>query len=392
MQVTIACDVLGEANNGTILATYNFITRLKQEGIKVNVLCSDRTREGEEGFYILKNYDFGNFINNYIGKNGISIAKPDPEIVDAACRGSDLIHIMLPFGVGKAAAVYGHEHGICVSAGFHCQAENITSHFFLKNNAFANAQTYYALWRRVYQYCDSIHYPTQFIKDYCARYNYDRGANNYVISNGVNTKLFYPREVEKKPYLQGKFVIIMSGRLSKEKGQIKLLKAVRKCKHEKDIQILLCGDGPRHRKLLKWGYEHLSNCPIIKIYPHEKLADTLCQGDLYVHSSEVEIEAISCLEAIACGLVPLIANSPKSATSKFALHPNNSYDFRNLKDLSNKIDYWFEHEAERKEVRSAYIEYTKQFDFSRCMDRMVEMVNETVKRGKIAKPWIKIKK
>lgn len=391
MQVTIACDVLGDANNGTSLAAYNLISKLKSAGITVKVLCCDQYKEGEPGFYVLKTFNFGPF-NNYVKKNGVALGKVDEKTVDDACRGSDLIHAMMPFGIGKAAAIYAHKHHIPLSAGFHCQAENITSHIFMRKFKLANNIAYNVMWKRLYQYCDAIHYPTRFIKEYCGMHGYDKGAVNYVISNGVNTKIFHPYEVVKKPYLKNKFTIIMCGRLSKEKEQIKLLKAVKHSKHERDIQILLCGDGPRRTKLLKWGYLHLTNCPIIRIFKHEELYQGLCQGDLYVHTSSVEIEAISCLEAMACGLVPIIANSPKSATKKFALSEKNSYNFRSVKDLSNKIDYWIEHVEERREARVAYIEYTKQFDFERSMEHMLRMVQETVSRPIIDKPWIKEKK
>ena len=89
---------------------------------------------------------------------------------------------------------------------------------------------------------------------------------------------------------------------------------------EKDIQIMLTGDGPRRKYLEKLAKKlKFTNPPIQKLYKHENLNEALWCGDLYVHTSIVEIEAISCLEAIACGMVPVIADSKKSATKKFAL-------------------------------------------------------------------------
>ena len=41
MNITVVCDVLGEANNGTTLAALNLINSLKQKGHKVNVICPD---------------------------------------------------------------------------------------------------------------------------------------------------------------------------------------------------------------------------------------------------------------------------------------------------------------------------------------------------------------
>ena len=169
----------------------------------------------------------------------------------------------------------------------------------------------------------------------------------------------------------------MSGRLSKEKNQQELLYAVKKSKHEKDIQIMLTGDGPRRKYLTKLSKKlKFTNEPIQKLYKHEELNQALWCGDLYVHTSIVEIEAISCLEAIACGMVPVIADSKKSATRKFALDERCLYKSRNIKDLTDHIDYWFEHQEEKRALQEKYSDFIKQFDFEKCMNRMEEMLIE----------------
>ena len=62
----------------------------------------------------------------------------------------------------------------------------------------------------------------------------------------------------------------MSGRLSKEKNQQELLYAVKNSKYEKDIQIMLTGDGPRRNYLLKLIKKlKFTNEPIQKRYKHE---------------------------------------------------------------------------------------------------------------------------
>ena len=199
----------------------------------------------------------------------------------------------------------------------------------------------------------------------------------YVISNGVNFKYFYPKQVERPDNLKNKFIIIMSGRLSKEKNQQELLYAVKRSKHEKDIQIMLTGDGPRKKYLLNLCEKlNFTNKPIQRLYKHENLNEALWCGDLYVHTSIVEIEAISCLEAIACGMVPVIADSKKSATKKFALDERCLYKSRDINDLTAHIDYWFEHPEEKEVLRAKYIEFIKQFDFEKCMDRMEQMLVE----------------
>ena len=43
MNVTIVCDVLGEPNNGTTIATLNLIRHLTEKGHNVNVVSTDET-------------------------------------------------------------------------------------------------------------------------------------------------------------------------------------------------------------------------------------------------------------------------------------------------------------------------------------------------------------
>lgn len=375
MKIAIVTDVLGEANNGTTLAALNLINHLKSKGHEVKVVCPDKLRSGEEGYFILPQYNLGIF-NKYVKKNGVIIAKGDMDVIHKACHDVDIVHSILPFSVGRAVVKYCKEHHIPITSGFHAQAENATAHVFAMNFNLANKLTYRNLWKHYYQYVDAIHFPTQFICDLVKKYGIHTD-NPYVISNGVQTNLFYPTNKNIKPILlKDKFVIIMSGRFSKEKNQITLLKAIKKSRHEKNIQLILTGDGPRKKQLLKWGSKHLTNPPILQRFKHEELADVLRMGDLYVHTSIVEIEAISCLEALACGLVPVISNSPRSATSKFALYEQSSFDYRSTCSLTERIDYWIEHPKEKEEASKKYSEFAKEFDFEICMNKMENMLKE----------------
>lgn len=73
------------------------------------------------------------------------------------------------------------------------------------------------------------------------------------------------------------------------------------------------------RKKLRRLGEKLPHKPVLKFYQKSELIGLMNRCDLYVHASDVEIEAISCIEAFSCGLVPVIADSRKSATPQFAL-------------------------------------------------------------------------
>ncbi|MEI3152176.1 MAG: hypothetical protein V8S82_00690 [Eubacteriales bacterium] len=68
MNVTIVCEVLGKANNGTTVAALNLIRSLKEKGHRVKVICPDADREGLEGYYILPVTNMGSLINGRLKK------------------------------------------------------------------------------------------------------------------------------------------------------------------------------------------------------------------------------------------------------------------------------------------------------------------------------------
>lgn len=373
MIIAVVCDVLGEENNGQTVAAMNLIRFLKEKGHEVRVVCPDEERKGEEGFYVVPQLNAGPF-NDYVKKVGVSIALSDQAVLDAALSDAEAIHIMTPFVLGKAATDYAKKHQIPVTAGFHAQAENITSHLHMMNSPLANGLTYKAMYRLVYQYVDAIHYPTQFIRDV---FEAEVGkTNGYVISNGVNSR-FVKKKVQRPVEWEGKFVILFTGRYGYEKSHEVLIDTVRLSAHETEIQLVFAGDGPLKDELKEAGAT-LTNPPVMRFFAREEMPDIINSADLYVHPAEVEIEAIGCLEAISCGLVPVIANSPRSATRFFALRENNLFECNNPRDLARKIDYWIGHPEEREACSRDYEGYTRQFAQRHCMEEMEKMILETV--------------
>lgn len=375
MTITVVCDVLGKENNGTTIAAMNLIRSLKAKGHTVRVVCPDEERKGREGFFVVPVYNLY-FLNNYIKKNGVALAKPVRSILSEAIRGADVVHVMIPFALGRAALRIAREYGIPVTAGFHCQAENFLSHLFLMNSPLAAKLLYKNFYNGFYKYVDAVHYPTQFI---CDVFENEVGPTpHWVISNGVG-KSFRPKTG--KRYEKGgdePFTIVFTGRYSKEKSHKVLLDAVARSKYAKRIRLILAGAGPLEDKLREYAAKTLPVQPEFRFFPRDELIDVLQNADLYVHPAEIEIEAIACLEAISCGLVPVIANSPRSATRNFALEEKNLFDYNDPDSLARRIDWWLDHPEERKRSAELYAGMTAVFDFDNCMDRMEQMLAKTV--------------
>ena len=155
------------------------------------------------------------------------------------------------------------------------------------------------------------------------------------------------------------------------------MNAVKLSKYKDKIHLIFAGKGP-DKKMLE-NFATKNNIDVtFNFYSSCELVDVINYSDLYVHPSEIEVESISCLEAIACGLVPIISNSKKSATGQFALSYNNLFANGDSKDLSKKIDYWIENPELKKQFSKKYIEFSKQFKIDKCIDKMIQMFKDEI--------------
>ncbi|MFA5283351.1 MAG: glycosyltransferase [Bacilli bacterium] len=377
MKITVVCDVLGEENNGTTIAAMNLIRYLQSRGHEVRIVCPDKDKKDAKGYYVVPTLNLGIF-NNYIKKNGVVISKADTMILARAIKDADVIHIMLPFSLGRRTAKIAQKMHKPLTAGFHAQAENLTNHVFLMNAGIANLLVYKNFYSHFYRYIDCVHYPTEFIKNVFESKTHK--TNAYVISNGVVSS-FVKKEVARPPEFKDRYLILFTGRYSKEKSHHVLIDAIKHSKYKDKIQLIFAGEGPQKKKIEKLGSE-LPLHPIMKFFSHEEIINMINMSDLYVHPAEIEIEAISCLEAISCGLVPVISDSKRSATRFFALDEKNLFENRNSHDLARKIDYWLEHPQEKIKRSEDYLGYTKQFSRDLCMKRMEEMLYDAIRISK----------
>lgn len=88
------------------------------------------------------------------------------------------------------------------------------------------------------------------------------------------------------------------------------------------------------------------------------------------------------MEAIVSGLVPVINNSPRSATKAFALDENNLFKLNNSKDLAKKIDFWFDNKPLIEDYKTRYKSIIKSFDQKECMEKMEDMLKKAIEKHK----------
>lgn len=382
MKITIVCDVLGEENNGTSVATMNLVRYLKSQGHEVRILCGDQNRKNHENTFVVPNKNFGKALNNYVASAGVSLAKPDEDVILKAIDGVDIVHIMIPLSLGIATAKIAYEKNIPITAGFHMQAQNLTSYIKVNKVGFINGFVYKYIWKHLYQYVDGIHFPTEFIKD-----EFEKAIHKqtpaYVISNGVNKEV-KKKDVQKPKELEDKFIILSIGRFAREKSHDTLIKAINYSKHKNNIQLIFAGQGGKEKLYHKLD-KKLPVKPIYKFFSRQEIIDVINYSDLYVHPAEVELEGIACLEAIACGKVTIVSDSKLSATKNFAISPKCVFKCRNPKKLATCIDYWIEHEDERKEAEKEYLKNSVIFNQDECMKKMEDMMKGIIHEKQKAK-------
>lgn len=365
LKILLVIDQYDEANNGTTISAQRFAQTLRRHGNEVRVVCTGQP--GADKYIVPKLYI--PIADKIIKGQGITLAKPDKEVLYEAIRWADVVHLMMPFWLAKTALKIAVELDVPHTAAFHIQPENISYTLGIGRVERVNKMIYRFFRNTFYDQIGHIHCPSRFIASEMQRNGYT--SNLHVISNGVDPGFRY-RKLPKKQEWQDKFVIMMVGRLSNEKRQDVLIEAVKQSRYKDRIQVALAGRGPNEAKYRERAKE-LKNEIDIGFYSEQELQDILAMTDLYVHAADVEIEAISCIEAFSSGLVPIIANSPKSATPQFALDERSLFEAGNSADLAAKIDYWVEHEQQRRDMELAYADYGKEFGIDKCVEKTEDM-------------------
>ena len=366
MKILIVCGEYFNTSNGLSVSTQRFVKEFARLGEEVRVLSSDHGGISDYSVPVMRIP----LVDGIMEKQNYHFAKPDADIVEEALSWADIVHIEDPFPLSVQAAKAAHKKGLPITGTYHLYPENMTASvpifdFRLSNRIIMNVFRW-----GVYQYCYAIQCPTEKVRERLRRSGYK--SKLYVISNGIPPEFIADAPgTDKNPL----FTIISVGRYSNEKDQRTLIGAVGACKYAADIQLILAGKGPLEEEYKKLG-EALPNRPIMRFYDQNELRREIRRADLYVHCANVEIEGMGCMEAFAQGIVPVIADSELSSTSEYALSEKNRYMAGDLKDLTSKIEYWYEHRDRLYAVGCEYIELAKALSIEKSALKVIQMMKE----------------
>ncbi|MBN2079069.1 MAG: glycosyltransferase [Spirochaetes bacterium] len=364
--------------NGSVVATKRVVRELINRGHKVAVVSTKAdSLEDDYEFYEVPGF-YLPFVRESLEKMNFLFAWGKKSVLRRAYRGADLVQVQLPFFAARTAVRVAREMGVTVTGACHVQPQNIISAMGKedpKMETMFHALFNFCLFKQV----DAIHCPSRFAANLIA----EKGSRAHlrVISNGIPRE-YEPMEMERPEWFGDRFVILNVGRHALEKRQELLIEGVLRSKYRDNIQLLLCGKGENSEKLKKRG-EELPVKPLIDFVTHEDKLRYLNTSDLYLHSSVVELESLSCLEAIGCGLPCLIGDSPHSAASQFALEERLTFTMDDPDSLARRIDYWYEHRAELRNMKQSVLDMAEYYRMDRSTTSMEEFFADAL-AGRVA--------
>ena len=119
--------------------------------------------------------------------------------------------------------------------------------------------------------------------------------------------------------------------------------------------------------------------PTFGFYTLKQLQELAASSWLYIHCAKIEVEGLSCLEAIQQGLVPVIAKGGLSATSQFALDEHSTFPTCDYKALAERIDWWIEHPEHRRHMSRLYSESVQRYSAETSTRNIIEMYESALR-------------
>ncbi len=370
MKIVFVADNVDGERSGGVVSTRRFIDYFK----KSDDLTIISTGKAEENKLVLPAF-YVPFAKKQMQEMDFLFAWPNKKKLHALIKEADLVHVQFPFFLGYQALKIARKLQKPVVFGFHVQPENLMWNIGLDNDSL-NAFLYRFFIRTFYNKADLVMSPSEFGKKMLEKFAIQVPV--VIISNGLPEQ-FKPKQCVKEPEFVDKFVILMVGRLAREKRHDLVMQAIMQSKYKDKIQLVVTGQGALRAELIDLG-NALPNPAFFEYVSQEKLISLFNTADLFIHASEIELEGMAVLEAIGCGLTALISDAEHSASAQFALNDNFLFSAGNIESLTTKMDYWIEHEAELKASKAAYLEKAQAYTFAKSAEHARELYKSLVEK------------
>ena len=381
MKILIVINDYLNKSNGMCISTQRFVEEFRAAGHEVRIATNDRYGALDYPLGVVRIPVFSGIIE----KEGFTFARADMRTIRKAVAWADVVHVEDPFLVCRLAAREARRAGKPVTGTFHLYPENMTYAVRLGEIDPVNRCFLRSFVSGVYNRCLCVQCPTAQVRDRLAEVG--ATAKLEVISNGI-AQAFIDAGIrrlevsEASPAQQacaanspGVLRVLSVGRFAPEKNQATLLEAIAQAKHGGQMRVTLAGKGPIEAELRKKAADLGLNVDF-GFFEQDKLRDLMCANDVYVHCADVEVEGMSCMEAFACGCVPVISDASLSSTKAYALTEHNIFLHANAVDLAVKLDWLYENRFDLAALSRQYIEYAQGLGVHGCAKRVLAMMEE----------------
>ena len=415
LKILFVINNLYTSGNGLSASARRTIAALGGAGHDVRVLSSGSADECRKAGFPAPDYPLPAarvpLVHGIIRSQGYAFARAEREAVRAGVRWADVVHLEEPFELQARAAAAARAAGTPCLGTYHIHPENLTATIGLAGVRPLNEAVLASWVRRVYRHCAVVQCPSENVRERLAPLH--MGARLVTISNGVPAPapavsaartaadadtgapptgagaaepaegappvgMAPPADGTARPGAGGnRYRVLVVGRLSREKDQGTVLRAMRHSANAHRIDLVFAGRGPMGARLRRDAARLvrsgvLTRSPEFAFFDAGGLAAQARAADLYVHSATIEVEGLSCLEVLRHGVVPVIARSPHSATAQFARDPHSLYRAGDARGLARAIDYWLDDDARRRASASRYRGVGAQYDIRRCVRALID--------------------
>jgi glycosyltransferase involved in cell wall biosynthesis len=307
------------------------------------------------------------------------MARPDRASLREAFAQVDLVHLQFPFWLSFVALDEARAMGRPVVASFHVQPENAWFNVGVRS-PWVNQLTYRLWVNRLYNRADAVVCPSVFAENKLR--SYGLCVPTHVISNGTAPDLGRSPAL-RRPKGGGEVLVLSVGRMAAEKRQDVLIEAIAQSRYRDRIRLVLAGPGTLDPALRRKAYR-LPVRPEIGFVDRARLEQLLESADVFVHPSDVELEGMAVVEAMAMGLPVLVSDSPESAAAGFALDERFRFRSGDPQALADRLDALLARPDVLREASVGYAAMARTLDFGQSVEHLVEVYRSVLPSQTIA--------
>jgi glycosyltransferase involved in cell wall biosynthesis len=266
-------------------------------------------------------------------ENRFTFGWPQRSLLEKVFADVDVVHLNFPFLLGFGALRIARRMGVPTVAAFHVQPENVLMNVGIRSPLLARWG--YRRWvRGFFDLADAVVCPSDFAAERLRSFGLTVPA--WVVSNGApgHRTRASVRRMLRRP---DPAVVLCVGRLAREKRQDVIIDAVARSRYRNQIRLVMAGAGPLEQPLRERAQRH-GLAMELGYVSDTRLAELYAEAHLFVHASEVELEGIAVLEAMAAGLPVLVADAPDSAARRWAAGKDFLFQPGDPQDLAAHLD------------------------------------------------------